>query len=383
MRYFLTSFRTQLQLQLRTARFWLLILLLPAAVFAAVKLIPAREAAAPVQVGVALPRGDRQAEEFWRRLDLRSGTVVTFIAADADEVERNVAAARWDCGIIVPEDFSQRLSRLDTRRILTVVTGPGSVVYPVVQETAAVCLAEQIAPLMAEDYLLSSGIAEAEQMPALSAALEEILPEEQRVLIRLKTLSGDSLTVEKLADSGLDTVLAAGVAILLLLWCMFTAMDLGRWLQTPFARRLRPVRGVTALLLPRAAAAMVPAFLSGGAAALLLARPLRYLTALVPYLLLLMALALLAARLPAVWGAFPVLMPFVPALALLLSPVIVDASRFLPVLGRVSACMPVTLYLKSSAGEASAILAQLAAAAVLVLALLAADGCSRRKTVLY
>ena len=56
MRYFLTSFRTQLQLQLRTVRFWLLILLLPAAVFAAVKLIPAREAAAPVQVGVALPR---------------------------------------------------------------------------------------------------------------------------------------------------------------------------------------------------------------------------------------------------------------------------------------------------------------------------------------
>lgn len=372
MRFILTSFRTELLFQLRRKRTWLLMLLLPAVVLAAVKLTPAEEAAAPVQVGVVVPPGDEAGEEYLERLSLRSGAVVTFIPADEETARRNVAAARWDCAILLPEDFETRLEELDTRRILTLITGPASVVYPVVQETAAVCLTEQIVPDMAEDYLLKAGIVAQEDMDSYAAALEELLPEEQRVLIRVETPDGKPLEVEALGGQSMNRILTGVVAILLLIWAMFAAMDLGVWLDSPFARRLRGMKPLTVVFIPRVAAALCPALVSAAAALYPVGLEAQA-AALGPYLLLLGALALLCARFRAVWGAFPVLMPFVPVLCLLLSPVVFDLSALVSQLAPVIACMPVTLYLRTADGNGAMALVQVAVAGLLVAALAAAD----------
>ena len=77
-----------------------------------------------------------------------------------------MAAGRWDCALVLPEDFEDRLTRLEVDGLFTLVTGPGSAVYPMVRETASACVAELISPGMAEDYLLDSGIVTEDQVEA-------------------------------------------------------------------------------------------------------------------------------------------------------------------------------------------------------------------------
>ena len=180
-----------------------------------------------------------------------------------------------------------------------------------------------------------------------------------------------------LATSGVSRLSAGLTAILLLLWAMLAAMDLGRWLDSPFARRLAPLRGRTALLLPRLTGELVPALLSGMLALLAVEDPLPCIGALVPYLLFWGAAALVLARWRPGWNALPVLLPFVPALGLLLSPILLDLSVLFPGLGPVIRWTPITLYLRACDGSVMDGLL-LAAAGVAVLGLSAAADHRRR-----
>lgn len=369
MRFFLSCFTGRLLTRLRRWGTWLLVVLLPASMLAAVMLIPAEEAAAPVQVGVVIPADDPEGEEYLRRLSLRNGTVVTFLPAQEEVARRNVAAGRWDCALLLPDDFTLRVEQLDTRRLITVLTGPASVVWPLVQETAAACLAEQISPRIAEEYLLESGIVTQEQLPALSGRLESVLPEQQRVLIGLERLGEETVTADASGMWGIRSVLSGVIAIMLLVWVMFSAMDLGRWLETPFAQRLCGMKPVMVLLLPRMAADLLLVLISGAAAMLCLGQPVRYLVALVPYLMLLGVFSLLSARWKAIWTSFPILLPFVPPLCLVLSPVLFDPTALFPGLAPISAVMPVTLYLHAADGSAAAALGMTGAAVLLLLLL--------------
>ena len=349
MSFLWTSLKNALRAQAASWRTWLLLLLLPALTFGARLALPAEEAATPVQVGVVLP--DRGGEEFWDRLDKRGGLVVTFCRSDADQAERQVAAGRWDCALVLPEDFEARLVRRDTDGLFTLLVGPGSTVYPMVRETVTACVAELTAPGVAEDYLVDSGILDREGANQARPRLEESLLEQERVLVSMETADGRPLDPITLADSGVDGLLSGLIAIVLSVWALFTAMDLGRWLDSPFARRLRPLRGTTALLLPRMAGALLPALCSGALALLALERPWACLLPLAAYLMFWGALALALARCRAVWSALPAVVPFVPVLALLLSPVLIDLSLLFPALAPAVRWSPVSLYLRSCGGS--------------------------------
>ena len=368
MSFFGTALRAALTARRRG---WLLLLLLPLAVFGARLLLPAEEAAAPVQVGVVLPR--HGGEEFWRLLEERGGLVVSFLPADADEAERQVAAGQWDCALVLPEDFDDRLERRDTYRLITLLTGPGSTVYPMVRETAAACVAELVSPGVAEDYLLDSGIADKDSIAGLRPRLSETLLEQDRVLVAMETVDGRPLSPIALAKGGTDGLLSGLLAIVLLVYALFTAMDLGRWLDSPFARRLLPLRGPLALLLPRLAGAVLPALCAGALGLLALDEPWRCLPPLCAYLLFLGMAALALARCRALLPALPVLMPFVPAAGLLLSPVLLDVSLLFPALEGVVRWMPVTLYLRACDGRWGDGLALCAGAAAILAVLWAAE----------
>lgn len=363
MSFFLSGFRAALSLRLRRRRTWLL-LLLPLAVLAAVRALPARETSAPVQVGVVLP--EEGAGAFWELLESRGGQAVAFLPADEAQARRQVAAGRWDCALLLPEDFGARLARLDSYELVTVLTGPGSAAYPMVRETAAACLAQLMAPGLAERYLLDSGIADADSVAALRPRLERTLTEGERVLVSLETADGRPLDPLALAEQSADRLLAGLLAVVLLVCALFAAMDLGRWLRSPFARRTLPLRGAFALLLPRLAAQLLPMLCAGALALLPLEAPLRYLPALPLYLLCLGAAALALARCGPLCAALPALMPFVPPAALLLSPVLLDLSAFVPALAPLVRWNPVTLYLRACDGGWEAGLALLAGAAVLL-----------------
>lgn len=344
-----TCLKNALRAQAADWRSWLLLVLLPLMTFGVRAALPAEEAAAPVRVGVVLPR--QGGEEFWARLSARSGLVVVFLPADGEQARRQVAAGRWDCALVLPEDFDKRLERGDTYRLFTLLTGPGSSAYPLVRETAAACVAQLTAPGVAEDYLVESGVLDQAGVAAARPRLEEELLDQERVQVALETADGRPLDPLELADSGVDGLLAGLAAVGLLVWALLAAMDLGRWLEGPFARRLLPLRGRMALLLPRLAGALAPALASGALALLALERPWVCVWPLVPYLLFWGALAAALAQAPAAWNALPVLTPFAPAAALLLSPVLVDLSPLVPALAPAVRWSPVSLYLRACAGS--------------------------------
>ena len=173
MSFFFAAFAAALGPRLTQWRTWALLLLLPLTTFGVRALLPAGEVSTPVQVGVVLPQ--EGGEDFWARLEARSGLVVTFHRAERDRAERQVAAGQWDCALVLPEDFSWRLDRQEIHPLFTLLIGPGSTVYPMVRETAAACVAELISPAMAERYLLDRGIVREEELEAVRPRLRETL----------------------------------------------------------------------------------------------------------------------------------------------------------------------------------------------------------------
>ena len=375
MSFFQISFLTDLHVRLTRRRTWALVLLLPLLTFSAVRLLPAEEVSTPVQVGVVLP--ETGGGDFWRRLEERSGLVVTFQEAAYDQAEGYVAAGRWDCALVLPEDFEARLAGRDLEGLFTLLIGPGSAVYPMVRETVAACVAECVSPGMAEDYLVDSGIVEEGDRVRVRPQLEEVLLDQDRVLVSMETVDGAPLDPLALADSGVANLLAGLTAILILIWVLLTAMDLGRWLDSPAAQRLAPLRGRISLLLPRLAAALLPA-LCAGALALTAAENPRAVGALVPYLLFWAAVALVLALRRTAWGVLPVLMPFVPVLGVLLSPVLLDLSTLFPALAPVIRWNPVTLFLRACGGSWTDGLLLAAGGTAIVFLLLASDRAKSR-----
>ncbi len=371
MSFFLSLFKSSLASRLTGWRAWILLLLLPLTAFGARALLPAREVSTPVQVGVVLP--EEGGLDFWTRLEARSGLAVTFHRAGRTQAEGQVAAGRWDCALVLPSDFEDRLARLELEELFTLLTGPGSTVYPMVRETVSACIAELVSPGIAEKYLLDSGVSGEDGLEQIRPRLHEVLLDRDRVRISMEGLDGRPLDPLSLADSGVSNLLSGLTAILLLIWALLTAMDLGRWLETPLARRLAPLRGRTALLLPRLGAALLPALCAGALALLAAERPLPCILALIPYLLFWGAAALALACLPPAWRALPALLPFVPAAGLLLSPVLLDLSLLFPALEPVVRWMPVTLYLRACGGSLTDGLI-LAAGGCAILTLSAASG---------
>ena len=352
MRYQLLSAKAALGQQLRRWRFWALILLLLAVAVGA-RLAAGAGTDGAVTVGVVLP--EEGGDDFWEALEGRSGALVSFVRASRTEMERQVATGRWDCGLVLAEDLDAALAAGEAERVVTLVTGPGSTVYPLVRETVAAVLLEPCAPSIARDYLLFRDIVPEGELEALLPRLAETLPEEERVAVVLETRTGGELEPLELVERGWSQVLLGLLAVLLLTWALATAVDLGRWRESPQAERLLAVRRVPEVLLPRLLAALLPAFLAGGLGIWVALGDWRAAAALLPYLLVLGALALLLARCPALWRTLPALIPFAVVAGLTLSPVFLDISTLFPRLATAVEWLPVSLYLEGCRGSGAAL----------------------------
>lgn len=377
MRYFLLALGLSLRSQLRRGRFWLalaLVLALGLAVRWGLGRDPADGAA--VRAGVVLP--GEGGEAFWEALEARGGSLVRFVRAEEDEARARVAAGQWDCALVLPEDFAERLADGGADGLVTLLTGPGSAVYPLIRETAAAALLELSAPALAADYLLSSGIADPASMEAVAPRLAETLPQAQRVRVEMETLSGRPLDGLALAGESLSRMLRGSLAAAALAWSLFAAVDLGRWRQSGAALRMRPCLGGTAMALPRLLGALLPVLLLGVTGILAAGGTAGSALALVPYLMVLGALALLLSAFPPVWTALPAAVPFAAAGALVLSPVFADVTLFFPALAPLSRWLPVTLYLRGCEGDWAALGRLAVLTAVLAAAALGAEALGDR-----
>ncbi len=322
-----------------------MLLLLPGLTAGLVFGLPQQELAAPVQVGVVLPQDQGQA--FWSMLSSRSDAVVNFTLCDEDTLRAKVSTGQWDCGMVLDEDFDARLGQLRTDGILTFYTGPGSTVYPMVQETAAAVIMQLISGDMALNYMAKNGIEPVFQ-------LEELAPEE-RVLVSLQTRTGEDVLTYTLARRQLGNLVLGCLGLVLLIWALFGAMDLGKWARTPAVRRLGMVRDPRLLLLSRGWAMLLISALGAGAAALLVPQRWWALAALGPYLLNIWTLALLLSRVEALCSALPSLMSGITLVSLLTSPILFDLEGLHPALDALMRWLPLTQFLQAAQANPAAL----------------------------
>ena len=355
MTYFLTGFFVALTQRLRSIKSWLILLLIPLLVFGIQRALPQEQLSAPVLVGVSLPEAG--GEEFWNLLNDRSGTVLTFIPADKETIDRNIAAGRWDCGIILADDFTDRLSRADTDRIVTIRVGDGSAVYPLVQEAVAACVANLVRIPIAEDYLADNGMIQSDSdLTHVREQLETKLGPEDRVNITMTTVDGKPIQQFDLAGQGVTMFLRWVIMVTILVWLILCVSDLGKWTCSGAVRRMIPLQPATLIMLTRFSADSLLAIVAGCLGLGLLEDGFCSYLAIIAYVLFWSFFGIILARYRSVWASLPVLPAFAVTASLLFSGVLVDVSTFLPALSGVSLWFPGKLYLRIGQGEWAALL---------------------------
>lgn len=366
MGYMILQFRMTLARQFRSSR-GRIFLLLAAVLTAAALLIPSDPPATAVEVGVVLPRSG--ADALMELLQQRGDPVVRFLPADEETLDRKILSGQWDCGLVIPEDFSRRLERMDTRKLITLKTGPASTVWPLVQEAAASCLMELLSPRVAGSYLEEAGMDPA----LLESRMDSLKDSTARVEVTLQTLSGTQIQPLSLKKSGTDRIFRGLIALFSLIWCLYLAADLGNWLRSGSALRLRTVRPVTQLLLPRLAASMLPLLCWGSLLLVILTGQMTMVVRFSAYLFLLGALGLILPRFSGLWQSILAAMPFLVVASLLLEPVLLDVNLLFPGISRWLGWLPVTLFLRSCDGSDASLLVLLAEGMVLILLSLRLD----------
>ena len=338
MRYFLTSFKFTLQQRLGSFKNWVVLLLLPLLVLSANLMLPTWNEDATVTVGVVLPEDG--GEKMRDILQARSDDVISFVLTDVDTLDRNIAAGRWDCGIILSENFQEKISQLDTDRIFTLRIGPGSTVYPLVKETVSACLAQLIGPDIAWDYLLDSGITEDRTQ------LEQSLEDPDHVLVTMSTLDGEPLQVPDLTLGGTRDFLRWILCVTILVRMLFGAADLNKWIHSPGMNRIQPIRAPLVSISARGAADALLLFISAAIALLLLGDGFPAIAAVLGYILFWLAASLVLAQLPQITTLLHLCIPFAVVISFLMSSVLVDIALVFPQLSCISRWLPVSIFLR-------------------------------------
>lgn len=358
------------------------LLALPALVLAVGLFLP-RAAHTPVLVGVLLPKNSRQGAVIWQSLESASHQNIQFLAsADEGQLKALVAAGRWECGYLLPENLDKRLETGQLARLVTRVDSPATSLGGVLDWSVAAAILNSYAPTLANKSLAAAGV-----LPKEGAALYESLAAKlfaPQALLKMDVVPVNTTSVPTVGGALLTaaSLVRGVVALLLLVFSCLCAVWFADDRQTGFFQRLRPYSSTVRLYLPTLAAATVlhvaagllslglavaffPAYFGDflGEAALLLL-----------YMLPLGAFSFLLAMLFSNRELLVCLLPFLLVACLLLCPVLVDLSAYVPALAVPSALLPPTAYLRAAAGMAPFWHMPLAAAAFLALGLLVGKG---------
>ncbi len=240
-------FAASLGQRVRRAGVWCLLLATVATVWAA-RTVLSQTAGTPFTVALAAP--EEGSGELTNRLLRHGGELFTFRRMEEAEARAQVVLGEADCALIFPEDWADRVARGDTRELVLVVTGPGSMMDAMVREAAALTLLEYEVPRIAETYLQSKGL-NAEPDYAGSAP-------ETGVTVAVETAGGQALSVPEMKERELHTWMRLALWAVAALWAALTAWDVLRWGREPFTRRLTCLRPRWAVLGIRLLADLTP-----------------------------------------------------------------------------------------------------------------------------
>lgn len=366
MNYFLCAFRAAL-LQRFHSRSSRVFALLAAILTVCMLFAPEKERLSAVEVGI-VPTGVH-GERLLELLQERSSQAVCFIRTDERTMDQKILSGEWDCGLVLSEDFDERLEKGKLRKLITVKTGPASTVYPLVQESVAACMMELMSPYIAAEYLEVQGMDSGQVMQQILQLQEQ----SGWVEVKLETSDGQPLQPPELTSSGASRIFRGLIGLFTLIWGLYVTVDLGTWLKSETAVRLGCVRSVFQLLLPQLTAALLPVCLWGGLVLTVLGESWITLAGYGVFLLLVLSLGLLLPRFAVLWQSVIALIPFIAVFSLLLEPVLLDTGALFPVIGKCTRILPVTLFLRSCDGDGTSLLFLAGEAVLLMTAGLLAD----------
>lgn len=333
--------------------------LLPLCVLAAGLLLPGESLNTPLEAGVCLPDDSPRAEALLECLSQTDPTYVRFHRADEDEIYARVAAGKWVCGFVLRDDFDDRVTARIPGQLATVIVSRAETMAPLLTEAFSAGVYHLRAPLLAADYAQQNGLADGAQLDALRAQIEAGAPD----AMTLQTESIDGTPGQAPPRLGAATARAAVrglAAIFLFLSALLLAGELdglrreGWFTRTaaasgPFALRagLGAAYMLAVTLLTAAAYALSEFFFADGSP------DLSGLGLLAGYALGLTGLALLLGLVPGVRHVLAALLPFLPAVCLLLCPIFFDAARFFAPAGPLSRLLPPSWLLRALQGAAA------------------------------
>lgn len=362
---FWTAIRTEVLRMLRRPGYLIALLLCPVVILAGRGLLPEEARQAEVVAGICFAGEDETSRALREGLEARSGGLVTFCPATGTEAERKVASGEWECAFLFPADLEERMEEQDWEGLITLLTADDSLLARPVAEQVSAALLEQGWDEVAEGYLRAIGLEE-----EITAPLEEVLPEEDWVAIRIRSVGASAAAEEAEGSLPYRELLWGVVGLWLFMAALLAGGELCARKKHPYTRYAQPVTGLWGWLLPEWTVLSLAALVTGALSLLLAGAPMRALAGLAGYLPVLALLSLLLALLPGAERVLPVLLPVIPLVSLVLSPLLVDVSRMVPELTGLSRCLPLTGYLLFLRGEGPGLLLAQGGAGALVTGIL-------------
>ncbi|MDL2328007.1 hypothetical protein LJC64_05110, partial [Ruminococcaceae bacterium OttesenSCG-928-A11] len=317
----------------------------------------------PVRVGMLLPQSAAAGQALWLRLEAASDADFTFEpAGSAQALEDNVAAGVWECGYKVADDLDARIAEGSYDGVFTRVDAPSTTLGTLTDWVVCAALLDVCAPEIALHTQLDSGLAAPDEAAALREAMAAAFGPAALLDFEIVPVAGSSApgaAAQLQLRTGAALVRGMAALVLMLFACLCAARFAGD-MTAGFFSRLRPYAGPAALYLPAWAAAgllstaagllclgITGAFWSGT-----LGGPLGEAGLMLLYQLLLAAFSFALSALFRRRERLLALLPFLMTACLVLCPVLVDITHFIPALAGLSALLPPTLYLRAAAGQA-------------------------------
>ena len=346
-----TGLQTALLRMLRRPGYLIALILCPLMILGCRYLLPKEQQSAQIAVGVAFQEDSPTARALMALLEEEKAGEVVFYPAEEEEMRANVSTGRWECGYLFPDDLEQRLETGEWQNLVTLVVSEHSAVYQPVTEMVSAALLELYWGEIAEGYLDGLGLD-----VSIDQTLEQALPEENWVAIQVIALDGADGTEQPAGGLDYGSLLPGVVGLWLFMAALLAGGELFRWRQEPYVQYALSGTGLWTLLLPECAVMSLTALLSGLVSLLLAGRDSRAIAGLVLYQMVLTLLSLVLALFSLTGQALPVVLPIMPLLSLAVSPLLVDVSRYLPVMEPVSRCLVLTGYLRLVRGEGAGLL---------------------------
>lgn len=337
-------------------------LLLPVLLLVALGLFRPKADESTLLVGIYPQTPSAKTELFMEALSEIQNPPVSFVRAESlSQLEDLVAAARWECGYILPADFDARLASGEFEQIITRVTSPATTMEMLSNTSVSAALLSLATQQVAEGYLDEAGIVSEEEFLSLL--------ESGRIDAPPFFASFEVLFTHSSVQPSDNTVSMTGPLCLLISFAVFLFFILSSIFMTDdlrngFFERAGAICGPNKVLLSfpfsmfllGALQALVLVFGAQVIEAGFLQSPQFSIMAIVFYLLLLSALSFFIAVVLKRKEILIALIPFVLLAGLLLSPIFVDIPHYIPVLYPISLALPPSLFIRAFGGDGIAFL---------------------------